>query len=188
MFGRLVKEHRLEHGISLNMMADICGVSRHTIVKWETGKVVPTKLSIAKVARALKWNEELRFEVLMWSEDNSNKKKRIKMELTDEFYNLLHKLEDEFGSASRIPDDDERLFNLKVMIGVETKRSQGFNKLKVDRLRKKHGITRRDLSVCLGHSPGWFTGSFLRSEVFTELQAKVFAEFFDVDHNVFRES
>ena len=177
MIPEMIKARRLELGYTTTELAKIVGVGQTTISSWERGAKKPGQLNLVKLARALEWSEQVRFQVLKMNEDKDGG--RVK--LTDEFYDLLHELEHEFESMDFVPEDDERLFKLRMMVGGDAKASQGFDKKKVDRARAMHRISRHDLSVSLGYSPGWFSASFLNGGAFfTRKQAMMFAEFFDM--------
>ena len=68
--------------------------------------------------------EKVRFDLLRLNENNGGKR----LKLNEEFYDLLHELEDEFKSMTSVPEDDERLDELRMMVGTETMRSQGYDK------------------------------------------------------------
>lgn len=184
MLAEIIKYRRLELGFTTTKLSEIVGVSQSTISSWERGESKPSQLNLAKLLLALEWNQDVRFHLLQLGENEG----KVRLTLTDEFYDLLHELEDEFGDMTQVPEDDKRLFELRVMVGAETKESQGYDKKKVDRVRSRHNISRRDFSVALGHSPGWFMTSFLNGvTVFTRKQALEFAEFFGVDEEEFKE-
>lgn len=184
MIGELIKKHRGELGYSVTQLARMVGVHRSTVEKWEKGVTKPSPLSIAKVSRALGWRSEVRHNLL--KANHSKDGKRIK--LTDEFYDILHELEDEFGNTCSVPEDDPRLHKLRFMLEVDTLETHGYDKKKVEKLRIKHNISRHDLSLALGRSRGWFTSSFLKgTKVFTKKEAEMFADFFEVDIKEFEE-
>ena len=184
MIGELIKNYREELGYSVAQLARIVGVNRSTVENWEKGLTKPSQLSIAKVSRALGWRSDVRQNLL--KDSHSKGGKRIK--LTDEFYDILHELEDEFKSTCHVPEDDPRLHKLRVMMASENLDSHGYDKKKVEKMRAKHSISKRDLSVALGRSNSWFTATFLKgSKVFTKKEAEMFADFFEVDIKEFEE-
>lgn len=184
MIGELIKNYREELGYSVTQLARIVGVQRSTVVNWEKGLTKPSPLSIAKVSRALGWKSGVRENLLRANQSKGGK--RIK--LTDEFYVILHELEGEFGSCTHIPEDDPRLHQLRLMLEVDTLESHGYDKKKVEKLRIKNNVSRRDLSIAVGRGVGWFTGTFLKgSKVFTKSEAEMFADFFEVEVEVFEE-
>lgn len=184
MVGEAIKYHREKLGYSVVQLAHMIGVHHSTVHSWEKGLTKPSQINIAKVSRALGWSSEVRHKLLISSQRKGGK--RIK--LTDEFYNILHELEVEFGSTCFIPEDDPRLYKLRVMMGSESLESHGYDKKKVDKMRAKHNISKRDLSLALGRSNSWFAGTFLKgSKVFTKKEAEMFADFFEVDVKEFEE-
>lgn len=183
MFGKLLKEYRMEHGLSTEELAEIVGVHRTSIAGWEQDKFKPTNLSIAKVARALGWKTDLRLRVLMMNDEIIEDRLTLQME----DYDIIRELEDRYGSMSLVPNDDPLLFKLHKRLGVETERSQGYSRDKVEKLRKKHGFTMKEVSMGLGYSSGWYANTFNKGTPCTLKQAKMFAKFFDVDLEVLEE-
>lgn len=180
MMNELIKRHREERGYSVTQLASKIGVHPSTLSKWEKGLTEPSEMYIGKITRVL----GLKNGSLTPARIKGNKR----ITLTDEFYVILHELEREFGSCSYIPEDDHRLNQLRIMMGVKTLQSQGYNKEKVDKLRGERNITRRGLSLALGRSLSWFSGSFMKGQkVFTKQEAEMFAEFFGVDVKEFEE-
>ena len=180
MIKELIKRHREELGYSVTQLAGKIGVHPSTLSKWEKGVTEPSEMYVDKVTRALGLKNG--------SLTPTKLKGKTRITLTDDFYYILHKLEREFESCSYVPEDDPRLRQLRIMMGVETLESHGYNKEKVDQLRVERNITRRGLSLALGRSMSWFSGSFMKGrKVFTEQEAEMFAEFFEVDIKEFEE-
>ena len=183
MIAELIKNRRLELGFTITSLSHVIGVTHGTISSWERGLAKPSQLNLAKLARALEWNQEVRFDLLRLNENKGGKR----LKLTEEFYDLLHELEDEFKSMTSAPEDDERLDELRMMVGTETLRSQGYDKKKVEKLRIKNNLSKLDVSVALGRSKSWFTSTFLQGpKVFTKQEAEMFADFFEVEVEVFK--
>ena len=184
MVGELIKSHREKLGYSIVQLAHMIGVHHSTVASWEKGLTKPSQLNIAKVSRTLGISNEVRHKLLIASQSKGGK--RIK--LTKEFYDILHELEVEFGSTYLVPEDDPRLHKLRVMMGSESLDSHGYDKKKVEKMRVKHNISKRDLSLALGRSNSWFAGTFLKgTKVFTKKEAEMFADFFEVDVKEFEE-
>jgi len=184
MIGELIRYHREKSGYTVVQLANKIGVNHSTIEMWERGICNPSQLSIVKIAKALEWTNDLKHKALKANIRDGGKR----LELTREFYDILHELEDEFRSVSFTPEDDPRLHQLRMMVGADTLESHGFDKKKVDKLRIKRNLSKIDLSIALGHSESWFINSFIKgSKVFTKQEAEMFAEFFEVDIKEFEE-
>ena len=52
-FGRFIKKYRHEHGMSLEKMADVCGLTPATIHNIETGRRSPKEVTVFKICRGI---------------------------------------------------------------------------------------------------------------------------------------
>lgn len=90
-FSRKIKQLRLEKGMTLEQVADIVGVGKSTVRKWETGMIANMKRDkIALLAKALGttpaylmgWNEEENISVL--DEPKLTEAQRLMLDLFDQ--------------------------------------------------------------------------------------------------------
>lgn len=90
-FSRKIKQLRLEKGMTLEQVADIVGVGKSTVRKWETGMIANMKRDkIALLAKALGttpaflmgWKEEENISVL--DEPKLTESQRLMLDLFDQ--------------------------------------------------------------------------------------------------------
>ena len=76
-----IKELRQERGMTLEQVADIVGVGKSTVRKWETGMIANMRRDkIAALAKALGTTPAY---LMGWNEDDDSKKSTDKQELTE---------------------------------------------------------------------------------------------------------
>ena len=76
-----IKELRQERGMTLEQVADIVGVGKSTVRKWETGMIANMRRDkIAALAKALGTTPAY---LMGWKEDDEDKKSPDKQELTE---------------------------------------------------------------------------------------------------------
>ena len=76
-----IKELRQERGMTLEQVADVVGVGKSTVRKWETGMIANMRRDkIAALAKALGTTPAY---LMGWKEDDDSKKSPDKQELTE---------------------------------------------------------------------------------------------------------
>ena len=53
MIGEIIRKWRQENGISQQALAEMCGVHRTLIARYETGKIEPNMSTLAKLSDAM---------------------------------------------------------------------------------------------------------------------------------------
>ena len=83
MIGREIKRYREEKGISQEALAELVGVSRQAVSKWEQGQALPTADNLERLEKALELEEgrlgqmPLRVEDLPGTQEQSSGKGKL---------------------------------------------------------------------------------------------------------------
>lgn len=104
---------------------------------------------------------------------------------------LIHQIEDEFGTLLDCPDDHPTLLKLRERLDIGEDQGQyhevsEHNKQIAEQLRSEHGISGRNLSLELGYSGGWFHKFIEGDSLCTLEHIEQFAEFFNVGYDYFK--
>lgn len=95
-----IKDLRLEKGLTLEQVANVVGVGKSTVRKWETGMIANMKRDkIASLAKALGTTPAY---LMGWKEDNEKNLPQDKQELTEGEKMLL-------DLFNRVPEDQQKL-------------------------------------------------------------------------------
>ncbi len=84
--GKRIKEQRKSCGLSQEKVADLLGISRQSVTKWENGQSVPSTKNLFKLAEILGTTVDM----LIFSKESSE---NAKQPLSEQVYNL-YKLEE----------------------------------------------------------------------------------------------
>jgi repressor LexA len=96
-----IKQLRLERGMTLEQVADIVGVGKSTVRKWETGMIANMKRDkIALLAKALGTTPAY---LMGWKEENKNENSPNEQKLTEGEKMLLELFR-------QIPEDAQKMY------------------------------------------------------------------------------
>ena len=92
IIGNIIKQYRIENGVSQSELADMLHTSRQTVSSWENGKSLPAPDIIPALAKLLGISKKEMFRI--WEQESE------RMYLTDE--------EDQSQDNSKNPEADEQ--------------------------------------------------------------------------------
>lgn len=179
-----------ELGLDLREISRRANVNYASITKWIEKGITPQRPSLNKIQRAIRRFDGFEEVQIQEVPDRQPPRHVIKKEWPEErkeLYRLIYKIEGKASNGYQISgtsNTDPALYELHDHLGVEmsTENNDGsmkYCRIELDKLRKEHEISKKNMSKIVGKSPGWYE-SFMSGRDFKEDLAQVFANHFEV--------